>query len=171
MSDRKKILLTGGNGFLGSNLLRKLVALDFQVLITVRDSSDLSRIEDLKGRVRLLPLERTDFSEIFRAEKIGAVVHCATDYGRKQTSPLSILEANLLLPLRLLQLGSENGLPCFINTDTILDKGVSHYSLSKAQFKDWLKLYSDKMACVNVALEHFYGPYDDESKFSAWVIQ
>lgn len=169
MPDRKKILLTGGNGFLGSNLLRKLVALDFQVLITVRASSDLSRIEDLKGRVRLLPLEKTDFAELFRGEKVGAVVHCATDYGRKQTSPLSILEANLLLPLRLLQLGSENGLPCFINTDTILDKGVSHYSLSKAQFKDWLKLYSDKMACVNVALEHFYGPYDDESKFAAWV--
>lgn len=171
MAQKNTILLTGGNGFLGSNLLRRLVARGFNVLATVRVSSDLSRIADIKDKVRLVYIERTDFADLFRKEKIDAVVHCATNYGRKVTSPLSILEANLLLPLRLLQIGSENGLRCFVNTDTILDKGISHYSLSKAQFKEWLKLYSDRMTCVNVAFEHFYGPGDDNSKFSTWIIQ
>jgi len=171
MAKKRTILLTGGNGFLGSSLLRKLVARDFSVLMTARATSDLSRIADLKDKVRLLYIEKTDFSEVFRANKIDAVVHCATNYGRKGESPLSVLEANLLLPLKLLQLGSEYGLSCFINTDTVLDKGISPYALSKAQFKEWLKFYSARMNCSNVALEHFYGPGDDSSKFSTWVIQ
>ena len=171
MAEKKTILLTGGNGFLGSSLFRKLLLQGHNILLTVRGTSDLSRIADIKDQARLLYIEKTDFAELFRREKIDAVVHCATNYGRQVSSPLSILEANLLLPLRLLQLGAENGLRCFINTDTILDKGISHYSLSKAQFKDWLKLYSDRMACVNVAFEHFYGPGDDATKFATWIIQ
>jgi nucleoside-diphosphate-sugar epimerase len=169
MAGNKTILLTGGNGFLGSNLLRRLLARGFHVLMTVRASSNLGRIEDLKDKVTLLPLEGTDLAGVFRTNKIDAVVHCATNYGRKVTSPLSILESNLMLPLRLLQLGAEHGVPCFVNTDTILDKRVSYYSLSKAQFREWLNLYSDRMACVNAALEHFYGPGDDDTKFTAWV--
>jgi len=170
MAEKKTILLTGGNGFLGSSLFRKLLSQGHKILLTVRGTSDLSRIADIKDQARLLYIEKTDFAELFRSEKIDAVVHCATNYGRKVTSPLSILEANLLLPLRLLQLGAENGLPCFINTDTILDKRISYYSLSKAQFREWLKLYSDRMACVNAALEHFYGPGDDDSKFTSWAV-
>lgn len=168
---KKTILLTGGTGFLGSNLLRLLLAAEHRVLFLARKTSRFTRVEDLVGRTSLLYIEDTDFTGLFRSEKIDAVVHCATNYGRKAESPTLILEANLMLPLKLLQLGSENGLGCFINTDTILDKGVSYYSLSKSQFKDWLEFYSDRVTCVNAALEHFYGPWDDPSKFATWVIQ
>ncbi|MDD5227026.1 MAG: NAD(P)-dependent oxidoreductase [Candidatus Omnitrophica bacterium] len=52
-----------------------------------------------------------------------------------------------------------------------MDKGVSNYSLSKKQFVDWLESYSDRIVGVNVALEHFYGPGDDPSKFATHIIQ
>ncbi len=58
----------------------------------------------------------------------------------------------------------------FINTDTILDKRVSHYSLSKKHFVDWLEHFSGGMVCCNVSLEHFYGPFDDPSKFVMGII-
>lgn len=171
MMTKQTILLTGGTGFLGSNLLRELLSSGYEVLLLARKTSKFTRIEDLVPQASLLYIEETDFDVLFRERKIDAVVHCATNYGRKAESPALILEANLMLPLRLLQAGSENGLSCFINTDTILDKGVSFYSLSKSQFKDWLKVYSDRMTCVNAALEHFYGPWDDSSKFVTWIIQ
>src|SRR3990167_3471727 len=60
--------------------------------------------------------------------------------------------------------------PIFINTDTILDKRVSVYSLAKKQFYDWLKLFSTEMPCINVSLEHFFGPLDDRSKFCTKMI-
>lgn len=171
MKRESTILITGATGFLGSNLLRRFVAGGLKVLVLARKTSNLSRIQDCLAEVRVFYVEDSDFEAIFKEFKVDAVVHCATNYGRKIPSPLSILEANLMLPLKLLQVGMNNGLKCFINTDTILDKRVSFYSLSKSQFRDWLKLYSEKLACVNVSLEHFYGPDDDESKFVTWVIQ
>lgn len=162
--------MTGATGFLGSNLLRRLLAEKKEVCLLVRSTSNFSRISDLLGRVRLFRLGVVSLPRLFSAEKIDTVLHCATNYGRRMESPVSILEANLLLPLRLLQVGADNGLRCFVNTDTILDKRVGYYSLSKNQFREWLRLYSDRLACGNVALEHFYGAGDDRSKFVAYMV-
>jgi nucleoside-diphosphate-sugar epimerase len=167
----KTILMTGATGFLGSNLLRRILAGEQRVIILTRRNSNFSRIDDLLPKVRVCRADKVNFETLFQEEKIDAVLHCATNYGRKVESPYSILEANLMLPLKLLQIGADNGLKCFINTDTILDKRVSYYSLSKAQFRDWLKLYSDRLICGNVALEHFFGPGDDETKFVTLMVR
>jgi nucleoside-diphosphate-sugar epimerase len=58
----------------------------------------------------------------------------------------------------------------FINTDTILDKGINYYSLSKSHFKEYLIKFSHDLVCINVELEHFYGPLDDDSKFITSII-
>lgn len=86
-------------------------------------------------------------------------------------SPLHILECNLFLPLKLFELGGKYGTSCFINTDTILNKRINNYSLSKSQFRDWLIIYSKSLVCINVSLEHFYGPYDDETKFVTYIVR
>jgi len=57
-----------------------------------------------------------------------------------------------------------------VNVDTALPKFINNYSLSKNQLKDWLKQYSDKIHCLNLVLQHFYGPGDDESKFITHII-
>ena len=171
MKKSKTVLLTGGTGFLGSNLLRKLIAADYNVVLLVRRSSNFSNIADMLDKVTLLYSEDADFGSLFAKNRIDCIVHCATNYGRKGQLPLAILDSNLILPLKLLQIGAENGLKCFINTDTVLGMNISHYSLSKAQFKEWLKIYSGRLVCVNMALEHFYGPGDDESKFVTWIIR
>ena len=97
-------------------------------------------------------------------------MHCATDYGRKITSPLSVIESNLILPLKLLHGAYCAGVPVFINTDTVLDKRINGYSLSKHQFSQWLETYSNRIAGINVALQHFYGPGDDQTKFATHII-
>ncbi len=170
MLKQKTILLTGGTGFLGSNLLRQLVG-NYKVILATRTSSNAWRINSFLDKVCLVDINKTSLEGVFNKEKIDIIIHCATNYGRKESDPLAILEANLILPLKLLQLGSRSEVSCFINTDTVLDKRVNYYSLSKSQFKEWLKAYSDQMACVNVALEHFYGPNDNESKFVTFIIR
>lgn len=164
------VLLTGATGFLGSNVARALIDKKFSVIALRRQSSRLSRLSSAADKIKFFRLEEIDLQSLFKENSIDAVIHCATDYGRKNALPLTVLEANLILPLKLLQLGAEHGISYFINTDTILDKGVNYYSLSKSQFKDWLKIYSSRMTCINVALEHFYGPGDDNSKFATWLI-
>ena len=166
------ILLTGGTGFLGSNLLRRLTALNYKLILLKRSFSNTWRISDFIDKVITYDIDREEsLEDIFRTYPIDMIIHCATSYGRREVVPLTIIEANLILPLKLLQLGLEHNVSCFINSDTLLDKRVSHYSLSKSHFKDWLKGYSSEMACVNIALEHFYGPYDDDSKFVTYIIR
>ncbi len=167
----RTILLTGSTGFLGSNLLRALVNSDYLVIILKRSGSDTSRIDQIKDRVLSFDCDLITLESIFAAHSIDIIIHCATNYGRGEKEPCVLLEANLFLPLTLLELGRRNGVRCFINTDTILDKRVSWYSLSKCQFKEWLKLYATSMTCINVALEHFYGPCDDRTKFVTFIIR
>jgi nucleoside-diphosphate-sugar epimerase len=168
---KKVLLLTGATGYLGSSLLRVLVKSGcYKIIVLKRSFSNTFRINELLDKVTVYDIDTVKLEDVFKNNKIDTVLHCATDYGRKNTSVLHIIEANLILPVTLLELGENSGVRCFINTDTILDKRVSCYSLSKKQFKDWLLNQKDKMVCVNIALEHFFGPGDDKTKFVSFVV-
>jgi CDP-paratose synthetase len=162
--------MTGATGFLGSHLLKRLVRSGYSVAICKRSFSNIFRIKGLLPKISCFDLDKDTIEKICRKAKPDIIIHCATDYGRKDRHPLSVIETNLILPLKLLKEGEASGAYCFINTDTILDKRINNYSLSKQQFKQWFKLYSDKLVCVNIALEHFYGPFDDRTKFVSYVL-
>jgi len=166
----KTILLTGGTGFLGSHLAKRLVYEGFDVIIIKRSTSKLSPLESIINQVRFYDLDSIDIEKIFQENVIDIIIHCATNYGRFAVPPTDIIQANLFLPLKILQIAENYPVKTFINTDTILDKRVSYYSLSKKHFLDWLYLFSQKMVCISVALEHFYGPFDDRSKFVSKII-
>ncbi len=166
-----KILLTGGTGFLGSNILRRLLGLGHELFCIKRETSSLERVKFFKHKIKWFNVETSDFDEIISSYKIEGIIHCATDYGRKQLNPIQTIETNLILPLKLLHAAANNNVLVFINTDTVLDKRVDTYSLSKRQFSEWLEKYSNDILTINVALEHFYGPFDNDSKFVSYVIR
>lgn len=159
------ILLTGATGFLGSNILRALLADGYNVVVLKRSFSDVCRIADCLPYVKYYDMDKVSHSSIFQENDITVVIHCATNYGRKDRCPRKVVDANLILPLDLLYEGQQHNLKIFINTDTILDKRINYYSLSKNQFVDWLRMFSPQIKGITVALEHFYGPGDDETKF------
>jgi len=165
------VLLTGATGYLGSHLLRSLISSRCEIVVLKRSFSNVDRISGLLKGLVTYDLDCVDVSQVFDGHAFDAVIHSATNYGRVKADPLQTVEANLLLPLRLLELARRHHVKTFINTDTILDKGVNTYSLSKSQFKDWLKTYSQDLTCCNVALEHFYGPGDDKTKFVSSIIE
>lgn len=166
---KKTILITGGTGYLGSNIARSLCD-DYQIIILKRSFSPIKRIEQIVSKVELFNIDEINLKNVFLYNKIDVVLHCATHYGRKSKDPLEIVEANLVLPLALLNLAKAYDVSCFINTDTILDKGISAYSLSKSQFSDWLRILAADIVCINMELEHFYGADDDTSKFVTHLI-
>jgi nucleoside-diphosphate-sugar epimerase len=165
------LLLTGATGFLGGHLARRLLAAGYQLVLLKRSGSNLARIRDIAGSLKTYDADTTSLEAVFDGGGISAVIHCATNYGRAGASAANVVETNLILPLRLLQIASKRGTRAFINTDTILDPRISYYSLSKSQFVDWMSHLGSHLATVNVALEHFYGPGDDASKFVTSIVR
>lgn len=173
------VVLTGVTGFLGSALLRGLLANNYQVVGIKRSTSDMWRIRQEANHplLHLFDIDRNDPAEIFGRYKVDAIVHTATEYGRDGAPVYKILEANLILPIRLAELGIRAGTQLFINTDSYFNKSnnsYSHllnYSLSKKSLQIWLNQIAKRLKIINAVLEHIYGPYDAKTKFVESLIQ
>lgn len=165
--------MTGATGFLGSRLLARMASQPgaYQVTALKRTVSNTWRIGHLLESVKTENIDLNDLARLFEGRKYDVIIHCATDYGRKKVSRSDIIESNLVLPLRLLELGMRNNVSAFLNTDTMLDKRVSDYTLSKRQFREWLESLASGIKGINMILEHFYGPGDDATKFVTAIVR
>ena len=165
------VLITGGTGFLGSYLIKALIKSDFKITVLKRSTSRLDRIKTEVEQLKFVNVDEINLTIFAENNEFDYIIHCATNYGRKNNNPLEIIEANLQLPLKLLTVAEQMGVKVFINTDTILDKRINFYSLAKSQFVDWMNFYAENLICVNISLEHFYGPDDDPSKFVSFILK
>ena len=138
-----------------------------------RSCSNIDKIATSLGHggLHLFDIDTSDPKSLFESHAVDTIIHTATEYGRGATPLYGILEANLLLPLRLAELGINHGVTCFINSDSFFNKGdgsysnLLNYSLSKKSLLMWLDKLSSRLKIVNVVLEHIYGPGDSPSKF------
>ena len=135
-----------------------------------RKRSSTTRISKYLNDIKTFDLEDLDLERQILHGGYDIIVHCATEYGRRNTAVSDVISANLLLPLRILELSMRAGTRVFVNTDTILDRRISHYSLSKKQFREWLLAIRSDQIRVNVMIEHFYGPGDDSTKFLSAIV-
>tara|TARA_Y100001958_G_C21224219_1_gene549577 strand:- start:1134 stop:1985 length:852 start_codon:yes stop_codon:yes gene_type:complete len=158
----KTVLITGINGFLGSNIA-KLFSKNFNVIGLEYSKNNFNRIKDFKFKV--YSVENGVPKELFTENKIDLIIHTATLYDREIEKDINIINANLFLPITILDLAIKNNCELFINTDTVLDRFTNIYSLTKHQFKDWLIFRKKNIKVINMKLEHFYGPDSSSSNF------
>lgn len=165
------ILLAGSTGFLGSYLLKAFVDSGHKVIALKRASSKTYRIDNYIAKYTSYDIDKVELNTIFEMYPIDTVVNTVTNYGRSDKKISSIVETNLLFGLKLLEESVNHNVHTFINTDTLLDRNLNAYALSKGQLVDWMHFlshHSTKM--INIKIEHMYGPLDDENKFIYWVI-
>jgi len=164
------ILLTGATGFLGSHLLEALLNKGHKVIVLKRSTSDCWRISHLLDQVVSYDVDLKPLELPFEQQPIDTVIHTACHYGRNGSDLNEIVETNLMFGLRLLDLSLVYNTGTFINTDTLLNKNLNVYSLSKGQFVEWLKQSSNNIRVINLKLEHMYGGKDDIAKLAPWVL-
>lgn len=165
------ILLSGATGFLGSYLLKSFVSSGYKVIGIKRSSSNTYRIDDYLDKVIIYDIDTIDLSDLFKNNQIDLVVNTVTNYGRKDSKISSIVNTNLIFGLKLLEESVNHNIKAFINTDTLLNRNINTYALSKSQLVDWMKFLSNKNTkMINIKIEHMYGLLDDENKFIYWII-
>ena len=166
-----KILLTGATGFIGSHLVKALLRDGYDVIILKRSFSDTFRINDILESVISVNVDTCSVADIFKTHpELDTVIHTATHYGNNVDDINATLEANLQLPMQLLQHAK-----IFINTDTFLNPRSGHlkpYTLSKQQFIEWGRLFAEEtnVHFINAKLELVYGPLDNRNKFLPSVL-
>lgn len=179
MQNTKTVLLTGSTGFLGSHILQRfLQEKDINIIALKRSTSKLDRIMKLVNlsEIHFFDIDTNDIETIF-FNKVDAVIHTATEYGRDGKSIYDVLNANLMFPIRIAELSIKYHVNTFINTDSYFNKEslsynyLLNYSLSKKSLISWLKRLSGQLKVVNIILEHIYGPYDNSQKFVENAIQ
>lgn len=178
MGDLKNVLLTGGNGFLGSFILKQLIKEGIKPILLLRPNSSTWRINDLLNQCIVIRFDHTQDSifDIYESFNIEVIIHTATDYGRE--SELSdIFKTNVLFPLRLIEEGIKRSLSLFINTDTFFAKSgfdqtyLKKYTFSKRVLEHTLKNGDLNLKIVNLRIEHIYGENDSDEKFFAQIIK
>ncbi|TXT60705.1 MAG: hypothetical protein BAJALOKI1v1_1230009 [Promethearchaeota archaeon] len=77
MSSRKKVLITGGTGFIGTHLVKKLYDLGYKLRLFVRESSDVSPFKEFNN-IEYFIGDIADAEDISRAtEGIDVIFHLA----------------------------------------------------------------------------------------------
>lgn len=146
----KKVLVTGGSGFIGSNLIRSLLGPEHDIYLLVQPNDTLWRIKDIADKITVFYIGLTEFSTIntvISVIKPDIIFHLASFGGMPyETDPKSIFDVNFYGTLNLLNACKKVGFECFINTGSSSEYGkknipmhedlvlepISDYAVSKA---------------------------------------
>lgn len=181
----KKILVTGATGFVGSNLIRKLLSKHHQVHILKRNSTNIWRIKDIISKLYVHEvdiLDKENLSKLVKKVKPMVIFHLANlgSYGGVDPYIEPSLKINTLGTINLINSCDPIDYDCFINTgssaeygikkkpmqETDLCEPITNYALSKLASTLYAQSYAKRTKKLLVTLRLFspFGPYDHPAR-------
>ena len=167
----KKILITGANGYLGSQVLKSLKNVNLDVHALVRSEAITDRLNTCisTGEIHYFK-EIQDLFNIIDNIKPDIIFNSVCAYENNKLTDTDLIEANSIFGMQLIcKCGQMNKNITIINCDTALEADVNKYALTKKAFTHFAEAYVSNF-CKNVKfknliLQSFYGPTDDPNKF------
>ena len=190
-----KILVTGGAGFIGSNLVDALLGLGHDVVVVDNLSSGLKKNLNPKARFYEVDIRDKKLSEVFEREKPDIVDHHAAqiDVRKSGEDPIADAEANILGSLNVITNCIRSGVKRIVYASTggaiygdpqylPADENhpinpISQYGVSKHAVEHYLHLYNIIHGLEYVALRYsnVYGqrqnPYGEAGVVAIFAIQ
>ncbi len=175
----RSVLLTGGTGFVGSRLARRLLSENFSVTVLAQSTSRLDLLQQA-GVAEQIEIVRgapgcQDLPDMLAELRPDIVIHVAS-VSRGGESPPEItrmIEANITFPALLLAAMRTAGVRRFVNTGTSWQTIADHdgyspfnfYAGTKQALEDLLACFClDGMAAITLRLFDTYGPHDPRRK-------
>ena len=167
-----RILLTGASGFLGKNLLPKLLSQGFDIILLSRNIADFHYLSKYKIKHLLYSDENGFKTE--EIKKPDVIIHLATYFvsEHKSSDIKKLVDANILLGLRLLEYSKQKKIDIiytssFSQTSSeSLFTSQNLYAATKKVYEDLLLFYSNtyQLRVINLELFDTYGPEDSRNK-------
>lgn len=182
---KKKYLITGASGFIGSVLLRKLLDNKEDVYIILRKQSNTWRINDLLDKVTVSYSDLSDVSEltqIIKEIKPNIIFHLATNGAYSyQKNANQIIHTNILGTWNLLQACNNINYELFINTGSSSEYGFKKFAMREIDSLEPTSYYAvtkcaQTLLCSHIAKQEkkpivtirpfaVYGPYEESKRF------
>ena len=177
MNEQRTALVTGGTGFIGSNLIKKLISTGWIVHAIVRQKSDLKALAICVDKITLHEHDGSTESlvKIFAASKPDVVFHLASLFlsGHTPKDVAQLIQSNVLFSTQLVEAMNENGVKNLVNTGTSWQhyenkdySPVNLYAATKQAFEAILQYYVEAKSFKAITLKLFdtYGPDDTRTK-------
>ena len=186
----KKVLITGSTGFIGANLVRRLLKVGAEVCILTRTTSNKWRINDVLKDVNeycvdLLDYEKLESTILDIAPEI--IFHTAIYGGYPfQKDIKKIIESNFIATVNLVNACKKVDFELFVNTGSSSEYGikskpmreedmlepVDDYGVSKAAATLYCQAVArrEKMPVVTLRLLSPYGYYEEPTRLIPSVV-
>lgn len=191
MAKRSVALVIGGGGFIGANLVRRLLKERCDVHLTMRRTTDLFRIRDIKNHLTLHAVSLNnsrDLSLIMQKLNPSLIFHLAAHGSNSyETDVREIVETNVTGTLNLLLASRDVPYEAFINTGTSSEYGfkstpmresdllepVSFYAAAKASTTLLASVFAKMYQKPIVTLRPFsvYGSFEDPRRFIPTIVR
>lgn len=163
------ILVLGGTGYLGGNVVNSLIREGHDVFCVVRPTSDTGRIrKEGPGSVMLLPNDVDWLERVFRETHFECIINAVCTYKPNASLYGDMFESNVVFPLSILNLAIKYKADHFITIGTTLPESFNVYSFTKGKFADFGCFLSrkDDISFTELKLEMFYGgEHEPKSRF------
>jgi len=147
MLSSKKIIVTGGAGFVGSHIVRRLVKEGYNVTVFAKKTTNTDKISDILSCVTILHEDLSDPTRLSkRVEEImpAGIFHFAASNIQSgiTSSNDDVIHANISGTVNLLSSLSKIPYDFFIQTGSFLECGIKNHPLREDDFPEPTDVYS-----------------------------
>jgi nucleoside-diphosphate-sugar epimerase len=173
-----KSLVTGAAGFIGANLVRRLVDDGDDVIAVTPDSESRARLADVVDRIALWP--PTELAELVRRERVDRLFHLASHGAYSwQTERRRIYETNLLGTIDVVDAAAAAGVRAIVVAGSSSEYGrtghppaederlrpESDYAIAKAAATMFCEQAVERgVPVTTLRLYSVYGPFEDSRR-------
>ena len=186
----KRAILTGGTGFVGANLARRLLREGHDVQLLLRPSHNPWRIEEIRADVGVHVVELADaegLAELMNAVRPEWIFHLAAHGAySSQTNLHHMVQTNIIGTINLLEACLKSGFEAFVNTGSSSEYGFkdhaptesdplepnSHYAVTKASATLFCRYTAQSrgLHVPTLRLYSVYGPYEEPTRLMPTLV-